>query len=80
MNAADRIDRIERPAGIIHIVESPLGIDGAILEEIEKPACLIKQPTAVIGPRAPIAECCRFTLYAHAILPRLFCHKPYSAA
>src|SRR5882757_3559272 len=56
VNAAYRVDRIERLAGIIHIEEPALRIDGAILEEIKKAVCLVQQPAPMIGARAPVSQ------------------------
>src|SRR5689334_10190832 len=48
---------IERPAGVVEIVETAFGIDGIVLEEIEETVGLRKQPAAMIGTGGPVAEC-----------------------
>ncbi len=79
MDAAHGIDRIERVAGIVHIVESAFGIDATILEEIEKPVRLIEQPAPVIIARAPVSECLCLLPDAHAFLPESSATYAYSA-
>jgi hypothetical protein len=49
VDAADLAFGIERLAGVVEIVETALGIDGIMLEEIEEAIGLGDQPVAVIG-------------------------------
>src|ERR1700712_4977621 len=56
VDAANGVYRIERLAGIVHVEEATLRIDGAILEEIEKSVCLVQQPAPMIGARAPVSQ------------------------
>jgi hypothetical protein len=72
MDAAHGVGRIQGLSGIVHIEKAALGIDGAILEEIKERACLIEQPTPMIGARAPVSERRRFNLYVHAVLLGFF--------